>query len=360
MIHTHDLRITRCDPLMSPQEIRDHRPLSESARSHIHHTRRDIANIMRGEDPRCLVLIGPCSIHDDKAAYEYAEKLLPIAENYPELLVVMRTYFEKPRTTIGWKGLINDPFLDNSNHLNAGITLAREITATITEMGLPCATEFLDPMTPQYLADAVCWAAIGARTTESQTHREMASGLSMPVGFKNGTDGQLDIAFNAMKSAAHPHVFRGLAADGRIARIEAAGNPDTHLVLRGSVNGGANCDARSIASVHEQCQQAGACDRVIVDLSHDNTRPHPGGSKDYRRQVAVCADVAQQIANCRAESGPIGGVMIESHLVAGNQSLSDNLCYGQSITDGCINLDDSTQCLEMLAEAVRRKSPMPP
>lgn len=354
LMTTSNVRIRRCSPIPSPAEERCRRPIAAAAARTVETTRSAISDILIDQDDRLMVIIGPCSIHDPQAALAYAEALLPLTHRYgDDLLLIMRTYFEKPRTTVGWKGLINDPHLDGSSDLATGLRRARDLVADLTDMGLPCATEFLDPVTPQYIADHICWAAIGARTTESQNHREMAAGLSMPVGFKNGTAGQLDIALNALSSAAHPHVFRGIDDQGRVCQVEATGNPDAHLVLRGSTQHGPNYDQQAITAAAALCAAAGRCERVVVDASHDNTREQAGSAKDYRRQEAVCSDLADSIA----AGAPVAGVMIESHLVAGNQPLATpaERTWGQSITDGCIDLAASSRCLDALSHAVRQR-----
>jgi 3-deoxy-7-phosphoheptulonate synthase len=295
--------------------------------------------------------VGPCSIHDPDAALEYAERLLRLRERVAsELVLIMRVYFEKPRTTVGWKGLINDPHLDGSYDIPTGIRRARKLLSDIAELGLPAATEMLDPIIPQYIADLIAWSAIGARTTESQTHREMASGLSMPVGFKNGTDGSLGVAVNAMIAASRPHSFLGIDENGRVGVVRTAGNPHTHLVLRGGSSGpnyGQDAVQRAVASLEE----AGVNPRVLIDASHDNS------GKKAERQPAVVADVGAQV---RRGSANVLGVMVESHLVAGRQELKDKstLVYGQSITDGCIDFPTTERTVLELAEcAAARRAP---
>lgn len=320
--------------------------MTDSASDLVADTRDRIRKILQGQDRRVLVIVGPCSIHDVQAAHEYGEKLARLrSELADQLEIVMRVYFEKPRTTTGWKGLINDPHLDGSYDINTGLRLARELLLDLAHMGLPAATELLDPIIPQYIADVVSWTAIGARTTESQTHREMASGLSMPVGFKNGTDGSFGIAINAMLSASHPHRFLGINAHGLASIVTTTGNPDGHLVLRGGKQG-ANFTAAYIEKAVVELNHHELNARVMIDCSHDNS------GKDYRQQPVVLQNVAKQIA----EGSPhIMGVMIESHLVAGNQRIPKDLTqltYGQSITDGCVDFAATTEMLRTLAAAV--------
>jgi 3-deoxy-7-phosphoheptulonate synthase len=308
--------------------------------------RTRIQDILHGRDARMLVIVGPCSVHDVEAARAYAEAIAAVRERHRDQLeVVMRVYFEKPRTTVGWKGLINDPHLDGSYDINTGLRLARGLLVHLAEMGLPAATELLDPVVPQYIADLISWTAIGARTTESQTHREMASGLSMPIGFKNGTDGSAVTAIHAMQAASRPHHFLGISRQGHAAIVSTTGNPDGHLVLRGG-KGGTNYHAEAIEAVASALEAEGLPARVMVDCSHGNS------NKDYRRQGEVLEEVARQV---RGGSRHVMGVMIESHLVAGNQKIPadlSQLTYGQSITDACIDLDTTRRVLAGLAEAV--------
>jgi 3-deoxy-7-phosphoheptulonate synthase len=304
--------------------------------------------ILRGEDRRLLVVVGPCSIHDVGAALEYGQKLAGLrAELAENLELVMRVYFEKPRTTTGWKGLINDPHLDGSYDINHGLQLARRLLLDLARLGMPAATELLDPIIPQYIADVVSWTAIGARTTESQTHREMASGLSMPVGFKNGTDGSLSTAMNAMVAASHAHRFLGISSEGLASIVTTTGNPDTHLVLRGGKHG-PNYHAEHLIKASVQLGGHRVCTRMMVDCSHDNA------AKDHNRQPAVLADLANQLLN---GSPQLMGVMVESHLVAGKQALGPDprtLTYGQSITDACVDFPTTVSMLRNLAEAVSK------
>tara|TARA_Y100001968_G_scaffold142203_1_gene129994 strand:- start:13484 stop:14554 length:1071 start_codon:yes stop_codon:yes gene_type:complete len=345
--NTADLHVVETRPLVPPSLLHQDLPLDKQVASLVTQTRTKIKSILRGNDPRVLVIVGPCSVHDIAAAKDYASQLLPLRKRYHEKLeVVMRVYFEKPRTTVGWKGLINDPHLDGSYDINTGLRRARSLLLDLARLGMPAATELLDPVVPQYIADLISWTAIGARTTESQTHREMASGLSMPIGYKNGTDGTIKIASDAIKAASRPHHFLGINHDGYASIITTTGNPDGHLVLRGGTSG-TNYHLESIQKVSTQLSKAGLFNRLMVDCSHGNS------NKDYRRQSDVLRSVASQL---RQGSKDIMGVMIESHLVAGNQSLSDdltNLVYGQSITDACIDIEMTETLLEELALAVK-------
>ncbi|HMJ16505.1 MAG TPA: 3-deoxy-7-phosphoheptulonate synthase, partial [Polyangiaceae bacterium] len=284
-----NLRVVDTTLLQSPNELTTELPLSSRAAEVVYRAREDVAAALRGEDARKIVIVGPCSIHDPSAALEYAQRLLRVRERVAsELFVVMRVYFEKPRTTVGWKGLINDPHLDGTYDIPTGIRTARRLLLELADMGMPSATEMLDPITPQYIADLVCWTAIGARTTESQTHRELASGLSMPVGFKNGTDGNLGVAINAILAASRPHSFLGIDGDGRVGVVRTRGNPHCHLVLRGG-NGGPNYAARDVALANETLAAAGVNPRLLVDCSHDNSR------KNYQNQPAVLTEVGDQV-----------------------------------------------------------------
>ncbi len=334
-------------PLVSPRTIKAKLPLTESAAGLIMQTRHAICDVLHGRDRhRLLVVTGPCSIHDPQAAYEYAERLKPVIDvTRDHLVVVMRTYFEKPRTTIGWKGLINDPHLDGSCDIPAGLELAREILLHINHMGVPCASELLDPVTPQYVADLLSWAAIGARTTQSQTHREMASGLSMPVGFKNTTDGEVSGAINAMISAGHPHSFLGINADGMTSVIKTLGNPDRHIILRGG-GGRPNYRQENIAQVTEMVAKEGIARPIMVDCSHGNS------NKDHTRQAAICRDVLQVR---QEQEYDVMGILLESNLKPGNQSWKEgsHLEYGVSITDACIGWEESRNLLYETAEVVQ-------
>ena len=344
-----DVRIRSVRPLISPAILEDELPLPEVQASRIQNFRRQVADIVMGCDDRLLVLVGPCSVHDTQAALEYADRLLPLAEELSkDLLIVMRVYFEKPRTVVGWKGLINDPELDGSFQINRGLRLARKLLLDITEVGLPIATEFLDTTLGQYYADLISWGAIGARTTESQVHRELASGLSMPVGFKNRTDGDVQVAVDAIRSARHPHSFPSLTHQGAPAVFTTTGNEHAHLVLRGGSRNGPNFAAAHIASASALLSAAGLPQAILVDCSHANS------SKRFENQVAVAGDIAGQL---QAGQSAIIGVMLESHLVAGSQTVvpGQALTYGQSITDGCIAFADTVPVLRQLAQAVEAR-----
>jgi 3-deoxy-7-phosphoheptulonate synthase len=346
MLPTSDLHVVETRPLVAPVILQSDLPLTERATHTVQATRQRIKRILSGEDQRLLVIVGPCSVHDLGAAEEYAGALVQIRERLQaKLEIVMRVYFEKPRTTIGWKGLINDPHLDGSYDINTGLRKARGLLLYLAERGLPAATELLDPVVPQYIADLISWTAIGARTTESQTHREMASGLSMPIGYKNGTDGSVTIAINAMEAASRPHHFLGINRQGHAAIVSTTGNPDGHLVLRGG-GSGTNYHPEAIAAAAEALQKADLPHRVMVDCSHGNS------NKDYRRQAEVLEAVAGQV---QKGGTAVMGVMLESHLVAGSQKIPadlSQLTYGQSITDACIDLDTTEALLEKLAAAV--------
>jgi len=346
MRETKDLRIVETTALRSPDDVARELPLSDPAADVVYRARQEIQAVLEGRDQRKLVIVGPCSIHDPKAALDYAARLLELRERVKDALVlVMRVYFEKPRTTVGWKGLINDPHLDGTYDIPTGIRTARGLLREIAELGLPAATEMLDPIIPQYIADLVSWTAIGARTTESQTHREMASGLSMPVGFKNGTDGSLGVAINAMIAASRPHSFLGVDGAGRVGVVRTAGNPHCHVVLRGGA-AGPNYGAAEVAKAVAALQKALVNPGVMIDASHDNS------GKDPFQQPAVLADVGAQL---RAGQPHIIGVMLESHLHEGRQELVDKatLDYGQSITDGCIGFESTREVLETFADSVR-------
>ena len=345
MPQTDDLRINHVTEVESPAAIHNQFPISESAATTVANSRTAIHNILHGKDDRLLVIIGPCSVHDPKSAIEYAEKLKVVREQLKDdLEIVMRVYFEKPRTTVGWKGMINDPHLNETFDINEGLKRARKLLLDVNEMGLPAGTEFLDLISPQYVADLISWGAIGARTTESQGHRELSSGLSCPVGFKNGTDGTMRIAVDAMRAAERPHVFMSLTKEGRSAIFNTTGNEDTHIILRGGSR--PNYDQESVAEAANEMESAGLRPNLMIDFSHANSR------KQHDKQIEVARDVASQI---RRGNHNISGVMIESHLVAGRQDLIEGreLVYGQSITDACINWGDSVPVLEQLAAAVR-------
>ena len=336
MTRTENLNIVEVMPITSPKNLKDLMPVSDSVIETVLNARNAIKSILEGEDSRLLMIVGPCSIHDPKAAIEYAKRLKKLADKVSEtVLVVMRVYFEKPRTTVGWKGLINDPELDGSHKINKGIELARRLLLDINALGLPCATETLDPITPQYLADLISWSAIGARTTESQTHREMASGLSMPVGFKNGTDGGLSVAINAMKSALQPHHFLGINNEGLSSAIQTSGNRNLHLVLRGGSNG-PNYDAVSIQKATEFLASEGLPEVIMIDCNHANS------GKDPSRQELVLRDAVHQIKN---GDNSIIGIMIESNINGGNQPISASLQYGVSITDACLDWENTNRII---------------
>ena len=348
MQRTDDLRIANIDPLMAPRLLMKMLPVDDYASELVARARRDSEACLFQRDPRLLVVVGPCSIHDPEAALDYARRLKEQSLRYAgDLLLVMRVYFEKPRTTVGWKGLINDPKMDDTFDINHGLHLARKLLLDLADMGMPAGTEFLDTITPQYIADLVAWGAIGARTTESQVHRQLASGLSMPVGFKNGTTGSVQIAVDAIKAAAYPHHFLSVTKDGVSAIVSTNGNPACHVILRGSSEG-PNHDPEHVAAAAANLEAAGLPGVVMVDCSHGNSR------KDFRRQPAVADEVASQI-----ESGDraITGLMLESHLVEGSQSLGDplSLAYGQSVTDACIGWETTVQVLGRLAAAARQR-----
>jgi 3-deoxy-7-phosphoheptulonate synthase len=351
--NTDDLRIRSQHPLLSPALVLSELPVSERAAEVVAPARRDAAKVISGQDDRLMVIVGPCSVHDTKAALEYAALLQKEAQKHAaELLIVMRVYFEKPRTTVGWKGLINDPQVDGSFRINDGLRIARGLLAQIAEAGLPAATEFLDPITPQYVADLVAYGAIGARTTESQIHRELASGLSMPVGFKNGTDGSVQVAVDACLSARSSHWFPSVTKDGVVAIFQTSGNPDAHVILRGGSRTGPNYGAEFVTDAAARIQKAGLSTRLVIDCSHGNS------SKDHRRQPLVAADIAAQVA---AGSRVIAGVMIESHLAEGRQDWKgkDTSAYGCSITDACISFEQTVPVLDGLAAAVRARRALP-
>lgn len=351
--NTDDLRIRSQHPLLSPALVLTEQPVSERAAEVVATARRDAAKVMSGQDDRLMVIVGPCSVHDTRAALEYAALLKKEAQKHAaELLVVMRVYFEKPRTTVGWKGLINDPQVDGSFRINEGLRLARGLLAQIAEAGLPAATEFLDPITPQYVADLVAYGAIGARTTESQIHRELASGLSMPVGFKNGTDGSVQVAVDACLSARSSHWFPSVTKAGVVAIFQTSGNPDAHVILRGGSRTGPNYGAEFVTDAAARIQKAGLSTRLVIDCSHGNS------SKDHRRQPVVAADIAAQVA---AGSRVVAGVMIESHLAEGRQDWKgkEASAYGCSITDACISFEQTVPVLDGLAAAVRARRALP-
>jgi 3-deoxy-7-phosphoheptulonate synthase len=347
MPRTDDLRIRELKELIPPSHLIREFSCSEKAATTAAGARTALHRILHGQDDRLMVVIGPCSIHDAKAGMEYARRLADERQRFSgELEIIMRVYFEKPRTTVGWKGLINDPYLDNSFRINDGLRMARELLLNINELGLPAGTEFLDVISPQYIADLVSWGAIGARTTESQVHRELASGLSCPVGFKNGTDGNVKIAVDAIKAASQPHHFLSVTKGGHSAIVSTNGNEDCHIILRGGK--APNYDAASVDAACKDIANSGLASRLMIDASHANS------SKKPENQVPVCADIGRQIA---AGDTRIVGVMIESHLVGGRQDLvaGKELTYGQSITDGCIDWESSLKVLEGLAESVKQR-----
>ena len=341
---TDDVRINSLTELLPPIAHLYDLPISEAAAELVVSTRKAIADILHHGDKRLLVIIGPCSIHDPAAALEYAQKLLPLKKQYEkELLIVMRVYFEKPRTTVGWKGLINDPHLDGTFDINFGLRQARQLLLTLNDMGMPASTEFLDMITPQYYADLISWGAIGARTTESQVHRELASGLSCPVGFKNGTDGNLKIAIDAIGAASHPHHFLSVTKTGHSAIVHTNGNPDCHVILRGGKE--PNYSSSHVQAAREQLAKAGLDAKLMIDCSHANS------NKDYTRQMIVAQDIAGQLKN---GEDAIMGVMVESHLVEGRQDKPET--YGQSITDACIGWGTTEELLALLADAQRSRT----
>lgn len=343
---TDDLRIEAIHPLISPAVLAYQLPLSETAAGLVASTRGAATKILKGEDDRLLVVVGPCSIHDPAAALEYAGKLKALAARYQDdLLVVMRVYFEKPRTTVGWKGLINDPDLNNSFDINRGLRSARELLLQLAEMGMAAGTEFLDAISPQYYADLIAWGAIGARTTESQVHRELASGLSMPVGFKNGTGGSIQIALDAIGASSKPHHFLSVTKQGVSAIVTTTGNDACHLILRGGKSG-PNFTREEVEPVSARLRETGLPEQLMVDCSHGNS------NKDFRNQPRVAADLSEQIAE---GSKAIAAVMIESNLVEGNQKISDDMTYGQSVTDACIDLQTTEEVLEGFARAVQTR-----
>ena len=345
---TDDLRIRSLHPLLPPAILMEEYPVDEKASNIVAEGRKNASRIVHGEDDRLLVIVGPCSIHDTKAALEYAGKLLPVRQRYiDDLEIIMRVYFEKPRTTVGWKGLINDPDLDGSFRINHGLRIARELLVNLADQGMPAGTEFLDTIVPQFTADLVTWGAIGARTTESQIHRELASGLSMPVGFKNGTDGNIQIAIDAVGASCQKHHFLSVTKQGLAAIVETKGNDSCHLILRGSKHG-PNFHAEAVTEVTEKLASKNLRASVMVDCSHGNS------NKDHRKQPEVAANLAEQVS---AGSQSIFGVMLESHLVEGQQKYksAESATYGQSITDACISWEQTEPVLESLAAAARAR-----
>lgn len=345
---TDDLRIESLRPLIPPAILMEELPVSEADTQLIADARADVARIVTGEDDRLVIVVGPCSIHDPEAGIEYAKRLKPVADALRgDLKIVMRTYFEKPRTTVGWKGLINDPKLDGSFSINLGLRVARKFLLEVVQLGVPTATEFLDPISPQFVADLVSWGAIGARTTESQVHRELASGLSMPVGYKNGTSGDVQIAVDAVRSSAAPHHFLSVTKQGLAAIVSTRGNPHCHLILRGG-RSGPNYAAEAIAEATQALSKAGLRPALMVDCSHANSQ------KNHKNQVRVGESLAAQVSS---GSQAIFGVMLESNLVEGRQDVvpGQSLTRGQSITDACLGFDETVPVLEQLAAAVRAR-----
>ena len=343
-----DRRIERVVELATPAQLLEELPLGAARTEAVVAGRAEVVGVLDGSDDRLLVVVGPCSVHDPEAALEYARRLSAKARELgDDLLIVMRVYFEKPRTTTGWKGLISDPHLDDSGDVNHGLRVARELLLQVLDLGLPVGCEFLDPITPQYISDAVAWGAIGARTTESQIHRQLGSGLSMPIGFKNRTDGNVQVAVDAVRASAVPHAFAGIDDSGIPAILHTTGNPDGHVILRGGKNA-PNCDAAGVEDALAKLRAAGLPERVVIDASHDNS------GKDPERQVAAAGEIADQVA---AGSGAIAGVMLESFLVGGRQDLEGDgdLIYGQSITDACIDWEQTVSVLDRLAAAVRAR-----
>ena len=341
---TDDLRIHQVRPLLAPAILHEEVPLNDAGVARVADQRRVVSNILRGDDPRLLVVVGPCSIHDVKGALEYADRLAELVDQYAEqLFLVMRVYFEKPRTVVGWKGLINDPDLDESFRINKGLRLARKLLIDVVDRGLPAGTEFLDNTFGQFYTDAVSWGAIGARTAESQIHRQLASGLSMPVGIKNRTDGDIQVAVDAIRAARHRHLFPSLTKEGAPAILETTGNEDCHLVLRGGSETGPNYEPEHVAAATQLLSKSGLPEVVMIDCSHGNSL------KDPLRQMTVASSVAQQRS---AQTGAIRGVMLESHLHGGRQDLGGDLTsltFGQSITDACLSWDDTRNVLDTLA-----------
>ena len=342
-----DVNLQSIHPLVTPAELKTELPLTESAYQTVLHGRETIRNILDGKDKRIFVVIGPCSIHDPVAAHEYADRLKVLSDKIKDsIYVVMRVYFEKPRTTVGWKGLINDPDMNDSFNIEIGLRIGRKLLVELNEKGLPCATEALDPNSPQYYQDLISWSAIGARTTESQTHREMSSGLSSPVGFKNGTDGGLTVATNAMQSVKHGHHFLGLNNQGQVSVIRTSGNPYAHVVLRGG-NGKPNYDAGSVAEAEAALAKAKVSTKIMIDTSHANS------NKDPFLQPLVLKNITEQIIDGNKS---IIGIMVESHLKGGRQEIPENLCdleYGKSVTDGCIDWDTTEKVLLEMHEALK-------
>ena len=345
---TDDIRISGMQELLPPESLMEDQPISESSSKLVFESRNKISQIINQNDGRLIVVVGPCSIHDPKAALDYAGNLFEASKKYEESLqIIMRVYFEKPRTTVGWKGLINDPDLDNSFNINKGISLARQLLRDLNDLGICAGTEFLDVITPQYLADLVSWGAIGARTTESQVHRELASGMSCPIGFKNTTEGDVKVAVDALKSAKMPHMFLSVTKEGRSAVFSSSGNEDCHVILRGGKE--PNYEPEHIDTTSNLLAESGLRASMMVDMSHGNS------SKQHKQQIDVCKNICGQLASGESR---ITGVMIESNLVEGNQSITkkEDLVYGQSITDACLSWEDTEGCLASLSEAILKRN----
>ena len=342
---TDNTRIIDRKKVPAPYELVNKYPINDEISKLVFGTRNEISQILHDKDDRIFVVVGPCSIHDPQSAIEYAEKLSIESENFSEnLLIIMRVYFEKPRTTVGWKGLINDPDINETYNIAKGVEMARKLLIEIAELGLPAGTEFLDPISPQYVTDIISWGAIGARTAESQIHRELASGLSCPIGIKNGTDGGLKAAIDGIQAANHSHVFLGATKEADIAMLKTAGNNDTHIILRGGKV--PNFDKESVENTLTALKEAEVNESVMIDASHGNSQ------KKFKQQIPVIESISEQISNGNKN---IKGVMIESHLNEGNQKITENLNYGQSITDACMGWDDTLTCLKKLNNAVIAK-----
>ncbi|EEZ79528.1 MAG: 3-deoxy-7-phosphoheptulonate synthase [Candidatus Thioglobus sp.] len=347
--NTDNLRITSSAPMIAPNELMEKYPLGEKGSANIFQARQAVKDILEGKDHRLMVIVGPCSIHDSKSAREYADKLAKVKEELKQdLLIVMRVYFEKPRTTVGWKGLINDPDLDESFNIDKGLKIARHLLTDLADMNMPVAVEYLDLITPQYISDLISWGAIGARTTESQSHRELASALSCPVGFKNGTTGSLRVAIDAIKSANSPHHLLSVNKEGGVSHYTSSGNETAHIILRGGADG-PNYDSVCIKKTYNQLKEEGLLAKIMVDFSHANSQ------KKFKNQLLVGDEIAKQIST---GSDKIFGVMIESHLNEGNQAIGplESLKYGVSITDSCIGWDDTENLLKTLAQAVQKRN----
>ena len=345
---TDDIRISGMQELLPPESLMGDQPISKSSSKLVFESRNKISQIINQNDDRLIVVVGPCSIHDTKAALDYAGNLFEASKKYEETLqIIMRVYFEKPRTTVGWKGLINDPDLDNSFNINKGISLARQLLRDLNDLGICAGTEFLDVITPQYLADLVSWGAIGARTTESQVHRELASGMSCPIGFKNTTEGDVKVAVDALKSAKMPHMFLSVTKEGRSAVFSSSGNEDCHVILRGGKE--PNYEPEHIDTTSNLLAESGLRASMMVDMSHGNS------SKQHKQQIDVCKNICGQLASGESR---ITGVMIESNLVEGNQSITkkEDLVYGQSITDACLSWEDTEGCLASLSGAILKRN----